>query len=74
MATELDMERIIKESGLRIGYKSLKEKQVEVISAFLQEHDTFVVLPTGYGKSAIYAVLPHAFNAVRGKFTSFLCL
>ena len=74
MATELDMERIIKESGLRIGYESLKEKQVEAISAFLQGHGTFVVLPTGCGKSAIHAALPHAFDAMWGKFTSFLCL
>ena len=34
---------------------------------FLQGHDTFVVLPTGYGNSAIYTVLPHAFDAIWGK-------
>ena len=69
MAAELDMKRIIMESGLCIGYDSLKEKHVEAISVFLQGNDTFVVLPTGYGKSAIYAALPHAFDNIRGKFT-----
>jgi len=69
---ELDLKRIITESGLRIGYNSLKEKQVEAISVFLQGNDTFVALPTGYGKSVIYAVLPHAFDAIRGRFTVFV--
>ena len=60
------MERIIKKSALRIRYESLKEKQVEAISMFLQGHDNFAVLPTGYGKSVIYTVFSHAFDATRG--------
>ena len=30
-------------------------------------HDTFVSLPTGYGKSLVYAVLPLVFDKIRGK-------
>ena len=36
--------------------------------SFAQGKDTFVVLPTGYGKSLIYAVLPLVFDAKRGIF------
>jgi len=31
--------------------------------------DTFVALPTGYGKSIIYALLPSVFNKLRGKWS-----
>ena len=42
----------------------LKLKQLEAIQAFMSGKDTFVSLPTGYGKSAIYAVLPLAFDCL----------
>ena len=38
---------------------SFKPKQLEI---FMSERNTFVSLPTGYGKSAVYAVLPLAFD------------
>jgi len=44
----------------------LKAKQVEAVEAFLGGSDTFVSLPTGYGKSIIYSVLPYAFDKLRG--------
>ena len=31
------------------------------------KRDTFVILPTGYGKSIIYGVLPMTFDFMRGK-------
>ena len=34
-----------------IGVQFLKEKQLQAIHAFLDGCDTFVLLPTGYGKS-----------------------
>ena len=40
----------------------LKEKQVEAIQSFLSGHDVFVSLPTGYGKSVIYAILIFKFS------------
>ena len=44
----------------------LKEKQLESIKQFCLGKDVFVSLPTGYGKSIIYAILPSAFNHIRG--------
>ncbi len=33
---------------------NLKEKQIEVLDAFVQEHDTACFLPTGFGKSLCF--------------------
>ena len=38
----------------------LKEKQVDAIASVLRNRDTFAILPTGYGKSLIYYLLPMA--------------
>ena len=57
MATELpvefDLKQIVTESEMQLGYELLKEKQLKAVSMFLQGNDTFVLLPTGYGKSTI---------------------
>ena len=54
--------RAISESAKDLGY----EKQQEAVTLFIQGNDTFVSLPTGYGKSVIYAILPGAFDKYRG--------
>ena len=59
------LEEVIKESGLRLGYRELKHKQTKAILSFVQGNDTFVALPTGYGKSLIHAALPYVFVYVR---------
>ena len=61
------MEELIKLVTDKLGLTSLKEKQKEAILSILNNKDTFVCLPTGYGKSIIYAVLPHIFDLMRGK-------
>ena len=55
------------ESAKILGIKQFKQKQVEAIETFLSGKDTFVCLPTGYGKSVIYAALPLAFDALKGE-------
>ena len=45
----------------------LKDKQKEAVEVFMKGNDTFVSLPTGYGKSIIYAILPLAFDHLKGR-------
>ena len=47
---------------------TLKDKQREAILAFLSGRDVFVALPTGYGKSYIYGILPLCFDALKSMF------
>ena len=39
-----------------------KEKQIQAIKSIVSGKDTFVVLPTGYGKTKIYAHLPEIYK------------
>ena len=43
-----------------------EEEQKQEAVTFLQGKDTFVSLPTAYGKSLIFALLTSAFDFVRG--------
>ena len=56
----------IKQAAQKMSLYPLKLKQLEAIKAFISGKDTFVSLPTGYGKSAIYAVLPLVFDCLLG--------
>ena len=67
LPVEMDLSSLIMECERRLGYESLKDKQVEAVSTFMKGNDIFVSLPTGYGKSIIYAILPHAFDSIRGR-------
>ena len=53
------------EAARALGYDSLKPEQEKVISSFLEGKDMFVNLPTGFGKSLCYAILPLAFDLKR---------
>ena len=70
----MDVETAVKEAMSAIGLTELKEKQKEAITMFVHGHDTFVVLPTGYGKSIVYGLLPLVFDKLKGMkpFLSFL--
>ena len=41
-----------------LGYKKLRDLQMEVILSLVMGKDVFAILPTGYGKSLCYASLP----------------
>ena len=62
----MDIKTAITLSGKKLGYGELKDKQVEAVASFMQGRDVFVSLPTGFGKSIIYALLPFAFDNMRG--------
>lgn len=62
----MDVKAAIQKAGLILGYAELKDKQVEAMTSVLNGNDTFVSLPTGYGKSVIYAALPLAFDFLKG--------
>ena len=47
------IEEVAKQS---FGYEKLRPGQREAIDAVLNGHDTLVVMPTGFGKSAIYQI------------------
>ena len=46
----------------KAGVTELKEKQTGCMVRFLEAHDVFGSLPTGYEKSLIYGLLPDIFN------------
>ena len=55
----------VKEAIHDLGLEALKPKQCDTIHSFLSGNDMMVVLPTGYGKSIIYA---GTFDKLRGSY------
>ena len=49
----------------KLGYGEVKSEQSRVIREIVAGNDVFVALPTGYGKSLCYALLPLVFDFVR---------
>ena len=62
----MDFDSALKVAVARLGIEELKDKQKEAIESFASGKDVFVALPTGYGKSLCYQVLPILFDALRG--------
>ena len=69
---EEQVTEVITEVAEQIGFSDVKAKQREAILAFLSGKDTFVSLPTGYGKSLIFALLPRVFNRIKGKLIKYV--
>ena len=69
-----NIEDIISDVARRFGLDKLKQKQKDAIMSFVQGRDVFVSLPTGYGKSIIYAALPFIFDSINGNFAVILYL
>ena len=51
----------------KMGYKDVKEQQMQAVSEFVKGKDVFVALPTGYGKNFCYGCLPSIFAEVKGQ-------
>ena len=49
---------IVRVAAAKAGFQDLKPEQMQAILEFIDDRDTFVSLPTGYGKSLIYRLLP----------------
>ena len=68
-ASGVSVERLdvaLQSSCRALGVESLKEHQREVIEYFVKGDDVLVCLPTGYGKSLCFAILPLVFDHLRG--------
>lgn len=63
-STEVNLKGICEQTAVSMGYPDLKREQSEAMMAFISGKDVFVVLPTGFGKSLIYAALPMAYDAL----------
>ena len=55
----------VRRAAASLGYPQLKEEQELAILSFVGGNDVFISLPTGYGKSLCYAVLPKVFDLLR---------
>ena len=56
------VQQAIKTAGESMGYFTLKDEQLRIAADVLGGRDGFDCLPTGYGKSLCYAILPWAFD------------
>ena len=57
---------VIECSARSCRYFPLKKEQRGAVDMFLKGKDVFVCLPTGFGKSACYGILPKAFDLING--------
>ena len=64
--TATEVEASIDHAAELVGVSALKPLQREAIRTFVQEKDVFVSLPTGFGKSLCFALLPQVFERLRG--------
>ena len=71
MAVENDhgVSYIIRAAASSLGYAEICLLQETVVRAFVTGSDVFPSIPTGGGKSLCYAVLPRAFDMLRGNDT-----
>ena len=59
VASEPPLLTLAMDHSLRVfGHDHLKPVQSEAVQALLQGEDVFITVPTGYGKSLIYQMLP----------------
>ena len=61
------IEAVARTVAAEAGYKNLKPEQVQAVVEFVRGRDVFVSLPTGYGKSLIYGILPAVIQLAQGR-------
>ena len=62
---ERDLASILRRAASALGYSALKAEQEQAITHFVNGNDVLVSLPTGYGKSLCFALLPRVFDILR---------
>ena len=67
----MEFEQALDEATRELGLQCLKPKQREAIELFVSGKDVMVILPTGYGKSVLYGILPNLFDKIQGKLLYF---
>ena len=65
----MELACVLEEAVKEAGFESLKAEQQKVLEAFVSGKDTFVALPTGYGKSIIYAILPSVYKKIKSLYS-----
>ena len=56
--TDKELQRAIDIGCRRVALESLKTEHLDAVCLLLEGKSIFVTLPTGYGKSAVFHVLP----------------
>ena len=64
--SEERLKQALKEGCTCLGIHELKPEQQEAVQLLFEGKNMFVTLPTGYGKSAIYDLLPLCARALLG--------
>ena len=59
------MEEALVSALHRLGFHTLRKEQDRIVKAFISGQDVFAVLPTGYGKSLCFALLPYVLRQDR---------
>ena len=65
MVQDKVINKAVRMATTKLGYASLKDKQIQVITEFASGRDDFAALPTGYGKSLCYDCLPRVFDKLQ---------
>ena len=64
-SSSVTVKKVISHAASSLGYE-LKKQQEKSIYHFVKGKDVFVSLPTGFGKSLCYTLLPRVFDLLRG--------
>ena len=60
-----NLDSVVSSAAEAMGIVELKEEQKKAVCSFVCGEDVFVSLPTGYGKSICFGLLPLVFDRIR---------
>ena len=60
-------EKVARAAAAKLGYPEFKPQQQEIVVEIISGRDKFAVLPTGYGKSLCFGLLPIAYDLLEVK-------